>query len=57
MKIADLITVLLPSIVGILYFITGCAYLYKKDLPFAFLWWGYSISQICIILIALRQNQ
>lgn len=50
MKIADLITVLLPSIVGILYFITGCAYLYKKEWAWACVWLGYSFSQIGLVL-------
>jgi hypothetical protein len=50
MKISDYITLLLPSIVGILYFITGCAYLYKKEWAWSVIFLGYSLSQIGIII-------
>lgn len=55
MKIADLITILLPSIVGVLYFITGCAYLYKKDYAWGCVWFGYAFSQ-CALVICGNQH-
>lgn len=57
MSWADRITIFLPSIVGFMYFITSLAYLYKKDYPFTILWFGYSISQVSLVIIGLRQNQ
>ena len=50
MKISDYITLILPSIVGVLYFITGCAYLYKKEYAWAIIWLGYSFSQVGLVL-------
>ena len=44
------ITVLLPSIVGVLYFITGCTYLYRKEYDWATVWIGYSIAQIGLVV-------
>lgn len=51
MKTEDIITIFIPSFVGILYFITGCAYLYKKEYAWAIIWVGYSISNFGLVFV------
>lgn len=50
MKIEDIITFYVPAFVGILYLITGCAYIYKKEYAWACVWLGYSIAQCGLVI-------
>lgn len=50
MKIEDIITFYVPTFVGILYLITGCAYIYKKEYAWACVWLGYSIAQCGLVI-------
>lgn len=50
MDFADKITIYIPGVVMVLYAITGIAYLYKKNYPFAIVWLAYSLANLGLIL-------
>jgi hypothetical protein len=48
------ITLYLPAFVGIIYFIVGAAYAFKKDFAWTAVWWGYAIAQIGLVITGNR---
>jgi len=50
-----MMTIILPSIVGVLYFINSLIYLYRKDYPWFLVWFGYAIAQIGLIVAGNKQ--
>lgn len=55
MKIIDSLIIMMPSIVGALYFVVGVCYIAKKDYAWATVWLAYALANIGLILIGLRR--
>lgn len=49
-NMANFITFYIPAFVGLLYFITGCAYLYKKEWAWSMIFLGYAFSQVGLVI-------
>lgn len=49
------LTILLPSIVGVLYLVTSIAHLVKHNWCFAGVWGGYAIAQLFLVMLSIKE--
>ena len=47
----DWLVFLIPSVVGVLYAITGVCFIIKGDLPWATVWLAYAIANFAMVMI------
>jgi len=50
MKYLDMATIIMPSIVAILYGITAFSFFLKKDIPWTIVWASYAVANVGLIL-------
>ena len=45
-----IVTRIMPGVVAVLYFVTGVAFLVRRDVPWAIVWMAYSLANVGLIL-------